>query len=230
MKNRDGIGAEEFNDFRDDAAVTRFCPVKDSSIKRLMDLFLACTLILFLAPLIAVICLVLKFLDPGPVLFRHQRIGRDGKVFTVYKFRSMRVDATERLKKILADDPVAAAEWATYQKLRNDPRVTRVGQLLRRSSLDEIPQLLNILRGEMSVLGPRPVTPSEMKRYGASRPYYTAVRPGLIGLWQVRGRNTLTYDQRIALDVEYVRTWSIWRDIRILLEAVPVVILCRGAF
>jgi lipopolysaccharide/colanic/teichoic acid biosynthesis glycosyltransferase len=122
----------------------------------------------------------------------------------------------------LANDPKAAAEWAQFQKLKHDPRVTLLGRLLRKSSLDELPQLLNIVRGEMSVIGPRPVTSAEVHRYGVDYPYYVAVRPGVLGLWQVSGRNRLTYPERIALDVKYVRTWSIWADVVILFRAIPV--------
>jgi len=219
-----------FSDGLGDVAARGVYPGQDSPLKRLMDLIITCPLIFFLAPLMAVIWLLLKVFEPGPALFSHQRIGRGGRAFMVYKFRTMRTDASERLEQLLSADPGAAAEWATYQKLRNDPRVTRFGQFLRRSSLDELPQLLNILRGDMSVLGPRPVTLSEMRRYGAFRHYYAAVRPGLIGLWQVRGRNALTYNQRVALDVEYVKTWSLWKDLKILIEAVPLVLSCRGAY
>ena len=142
----------------------------------------------------------------------------------------MRVDAEARLAELLEKNPRAAAEWARFQKLRNDPRVTTLGRILRKSSLDELPQLLNILRGEMSVIGPRPVTAAEMARYGSDVPYYTAVRPGVLGLWQVKGRNRLTYPERVALDVQYVKTWSIWQDFKIVAMAIPVVLLGLGAY
>ncbi|HOY79542.1 MAG TPA: sugar transferase, partial [Hyphomonadaceae bacterium] len=140
------------------------------------------------------------------------------------------LDAQERLEELLAKDPEAAAEWAQFQKLRKDPRVTAIGRFLRKSSLDELPQLLNIIRGEMSVIGPRPVTSGEIHRYGPSYPFYTAVRPGVLGLWQVKGRNKLTYPQRVAYDVQYVKTWSIWQDLKILFMAVPVVLFGLGAY
>jgi lipopolysaccharide/colanic/teichoic acid biosynthesis glycosyltransferase len=142
----------------------------------------------------------------------------------------MRTDASARLEQLLASDPKAAAEWAEFQKLRNDPRITVLGRLLRKSSLDELPQLLNIVRGEMSVVGPRPVTSAEIHRYGGEYAYYTAVRPGVLGLWQVSGRNKLTYPERIKLDVKYVKDWSIWLDFEILLRAIPVVLFGRGAY
>lgn len=204
--------------------------VQTSALKRAMDLAVAIPVLIFTSPLLMLIYGLLKVFDPGPALFTQQRVGRDGRQFTVYKFRTMRVDAEERLQQLLASDPHAAAEWNRFQKLRCDPRVTFVGRILRRTSLDELPQLLNILRGEMSVIGPRPVTLAETHRYGSAYPYYVAVRPGVLGLWQVKGRNRLTYPERIALDVQYVVTWSIWQDLKIVLIAIPVVLLGRGAY
>lgn len=206
------------------------CRAPASGLKRLMDLAVALPVLIFAAPLLMLIYALLKMLDPGPALFNQMRVGRDGRQFLVYKFRTMRVDAEERLAHVLANDPQAAAEWARYQKLRNDPRVTTLGRFLRKSSLDELPQLLNILRGEMSVIGPRPVTPAEALRYGTLYPYYVAVKPGVLGLWQVKGRNLLSYPERIALDVQYVKTWSVWQDVKILAMAVPVVLMARGAY
>jgi Undecaprenyl-phosphate galactose phosphotransferase WbaP len=204
--------------------------VHSSGLKRAMDLVFAVPVLVFVSPLLMVIYALLKVFDPGPALFTQLRVGRDGHQFTVYKFRTMRVDAEERLAELLDKNPRAAAEWARFQKLRNDPRVTIVGRFLRKSSLDELPQLLNILRGEMSVIGPRPVTVAEMARYGSDVPFYTAVRPGVLGLWQVKGRNRLTYPERVALDVQYVKTWSIWQDFKIVAMAIPVVLLGLGAY
>jgi len=204
--------------------------IQTSALKRAMDLAIAFSVLVFTSPLLIAIYVLIKIFDPGPALFVHKRIGRDGKPFMVYKFRSMRVDAEERLQQVLASDPEAAAEWAKYQKLRKDPRVTWLGGILRRSSLDELPQLLNILRGEMSVIGPRPVTAEEVARYGADYPFYIAVRPGVLGLWQVKGRNKLTYPERIALDVQYVKSWSVWQDMKIIGMAIPVVLLGIGAY
>jgi lipopolysaccharide/colanic/teichoic acid biosynthesis glycosyltransferase len=184
-----------------------------------MDVLLAGMAVVGMAPLLLGIFAIIRIFDRGPAIFSQVRIGRDGRVFMIYKFRSM-----------LLSDPAAAAEWRSFQKLRNDPRITPIGRFLRRSSLDELPQLLNILRGDMSIIGPRPVAPDELQRYGANAHLYMAVRPGVLGLWQVRGRNKLTYAQRVALDAEYVRTWSILADLRILLEAVPVVLLGKGAY
>lgn len=230
MKNGSGVEADRFGAWAGDLPAGQINRVQTSLLKRAMDLILAIVLFVLISPLLLVIYAVLKIFDPGPALFSQLRVGRDGRTFTVYKFRTMPVDAQERLENLLATDPAANAEWAEFQKLRKDPRVTVIGNFLRKSSLDELPQLINIIRGEMSVIGPRPVTSAEIHRYGADYPYYTAVRPGVLGLWQVKGRNKLTYAQRVAYDVQYVKTWSIWADIQILLWAIPAVLLGRGAY
>ncbi|MBI1359052.1 MAG: sugar transferase [Alphaproteobacteria bacterium] len=195
-----------------------------------MDVVLALTVLIFTAPLMALLALLVKLGDPGGAIFVQVRCGRNGETFNCYKFRTMRVDAAERLKHLLETDPAARAEWETYQKLRHDPRITFIGRFLRKSSLDELPQLFNILRGDMSVVGPRPITSGEIFRYGSNFRYYSAVRPGVLGLWQVNGRNSLTYDQRVAMDIEYVREWTIWSDVKILFKAVPVVLGAGGAY
>ncbi len=200
-----------------------------SMLKRAMDIVLAVPLLVFILPLLLVIALLVKLWDGGPVLFVQRRCGLNGKTFSCYKFRTMRVDAKERLERLLASDPAAAEEWARFQKLQKDPRVTPIGRFLRKASLDELPQLLNILRGEMSVVGPRPITSDEIYRYGADFAYYSAVRPGVVGLWQVSGRSRLTYEKRVALDVEYVRTWTLMSDVRILARSIPVVLFGAGA-
>lgn len=164
-------------------------------------------------------------LEGGPALFGQPRIGREGQLFTCLKFRTMRVDAEAALERLLATDAQAAAEWEAYRKLRNDPRITRVGAFLRKTSLDELPQLFNVLLGEMSLVGPRPRLPDEPACF-----YYKAVRPGLTGLWQVSGRNLLSYEDRISLDVWYVRNWNLWYDIAILFKTVKVVLFREGAY
>lgn len=195
-----------------------------------MDIILSVALLTLVLPLMLAIGVIVKLSDGGPVLFVQRRCGANGKTFKCYKFRTMRVDAKERFDRLMASDPVAAAEWAKFQKLENDPRVTFIGRFLRKASLDELPQLLNILRGEMSVVGPRPITSDEIYRYGPHFPYYAAVRPGVLGLWQVSGRSRLTYDQRVELDVRYVETWSLWNDVKILFKSVPVVLFGAGAY
>lgn len=230
MKNGSGVEADRLVAWAGNPPAGGINKIHGSALKRAMDLAMAFTVLTFLSPVLLGIYALLKIFDPGPALFSQLRVGRDGRTFTVYKFRTMRIDAQERLDHLLATDPKAAAEWAEFQKLKRDPRVTMLGRILRKSSLDELPQLLNIVRGEMSVIGPRPVTSGEVHRYGADYPYYTAVRPGVLGLWQVKGRNKLTYPERIAYDVQYVKTWSIWQDIKILFMAVPVVLLGLGAY
>lgn len=199
-------------------------------VKRTVDVAAALALLVFCAPLMAGIAGAIKLQDGGPILFRHTRCGRDGASFGLWKFRTMRLDAAERLATLLEDDPEAEAEWVRTRKLRRDPRVTRLGRTLRRSSLDELPQLVNILRGQMSVVGPRPVMADELEGYGPARAAYEAVRPGVTGLWQVSGRNDLCFDARVALDAAYVRDWSLARDAAILARTVPVVLTARGAY
>lgn len=230
MKNGSGVEADRLVAWAGNPPAGGVNKIHGSALKRAMDLVMAFTVLTFLSPVLLGVYALLKVFDPGPALFSQLRVGRDGRTFTVYKFRTMHIDAQERLDHLLATDPKAAAEWAEFQKLKRDPRVTMLGRILRKSSLDELPQLLNIVRGEMSVIGPRPVTSGEIHRYGAEYPYYTAVRPGVLGLWQVKGRNKLTYPERIAYDVQYVKTWSIWQDIKILFMAVPVVLLGLGAY
>jgi exopolysaccharide production protein ExoY len=230
MEKGSGYDAGRFEVWSQALASTHSYPIQSSILKRVMDLALAIPLAVFLAPLMVAIYALIKIFDPGPAVFRQLRVGRDGRQFVVFKFRSMRVDAEARLSQYLEANPEAREEWDRYQKLRNDPRVTFVGRILRKSSLDELPQLLNVLRGEMSVIGPRPVTTAEVSRYGKAFPFYTAVRPGVLGLWQVKGRNRLTYPERVALDVRYVTTWSIWQDFKILVQAIPVVLLGLGAY
>jgi len=230
MKNGSGVEADRLGAWAGSPPAGDIFRVHSSALKRTMDLVLAFTVLAFLAPLLVVIYGLLKIFDPGPALFTQLRVGRDGRTFTVFKFRTMRLDAQERLETLLQTDPEAAVEWAKYQKLKRDPRITVIGRILRKTSLDELPQLVNIVRGEMSVIGPRPVTSGEIHRYGPDYPYYTAVRPGVLGLWQVRGRNKLTYPERVAYDVQYVKTWSLWQDVKILFMGVPVVLLGLGAY
>lgn len=198
--------------------------------KRALDLVLATGVALFTLPLLLVIAGLIRLGDGGPALFRQTRCGRDGQRFTIYKFRTMAIDAEDRLASVLENNPEAAREWEETQKLQNDPRITRLGKFLRKSSLDELPQLLNILRGDMSVVGPRPVTYAEIPRYGTRLPYYLAARPGITGLWQVNGRNRLTYDERMDYDQAYAKDWSFGRDLMILAKTVPAVLFSRGAF
>jgi exopolysaccharide production protein ExoY len=197
--------------------------------KRLIDILFALSGIFLLAPLL-IFCFVTTALSsPGPVLFRHRRVGFNGKHFECLKFRTMVPDASERLQRLLDADPTAAAEWEVSRKLRCDPRVTVIGALLRRSSLDELPQLFNVLRGEMSIVGPRPVTEDELIRYAGAVSSYLACRPGITGLWQVSGRSTTTYAERVEYDAFYAQNWSMALDAKILIITIPA-LLSEGAY
>ena len=192
-------------------------------VKRAFDLVAASVLLLFLAPLLALVALKIRLADGGGVIFAHTRVGRHGQLFPCYKFRTMVANSAAVLAELLARDPVARAEWARDRKLRCDPRITGLGRLLRKTSLDELPQLLNVVRGEMSLVGPRPVVPDELELYGEARIYYLQVRPGLTGLWQISGRNDIDYERRVSLDAWYVRNWTLWYDILILFRTLAVV-------
>ena len=159
----------------------------------------------------------------GPAIFAHKRVGFDGRTFVCYKFRTMPVDGEEVLRRHLVAEPDAAEEWRKTRKLRNDPRVGCVGNILRKSSLDELPQLFNVLRGDMSLVGPRPVVPEEIERYGRHAQACFRARPGLTGIWQVSGRNRASYRARIARDLYYARHWSLWLDLAVLIKTIPAV-------
>ena len=181
-------------------------------------------------PVLAVIAFLVFITDPGPVFFGHERVGHLGKRFKCYKFRSMVLDAEARLAHILEKDPAARAAWARDHKLVNDPRITPIGVFLRKSSLDELPQLWNVLCGQMSVVGPRPIVLAEVPRYGRYINNYFSVKPGVTGLWQISGRSETTYRRRIALDVAFVRLRSFKLYARILVFTIPAVLLRRGSY
>jgi undecaprenyl-phosphate galactose phosphotransferase len=192
-------------------------------IKRAFDLVAASALLVCVAPLLALIAWRIKAVDQGAVIFAHTRVGRHGRLFRCYKFRTMVANSAEVLAELLASDPEARAEWEKDRKLKHDPRITAIGRFLRKTSLDELPQLINIVRGEMSLVGPRPVVPDELELYGAAQVYYLQVRPGLTGLWQISGRNDLDYERRVSLDTWYVRNWTLWYDLLILFKTLLVV-------
>jgi exopolysaccharide production protein ExoY len=198
--------------------------------KRVIDIILALSGIVLLAPLLIICFAVTVVTSPGPAFFRHRRVGFNGKYFECLKFRTMVTDAPERLRQLLESDPVAAAEWSTNRKLRHDPRVTAIGDILRRSSLDELPQLFNVLKGDMSIVGPRPVTEEELVRYSGAIHAYLACRPGITGLWQVSGRSSTTYAKRIACDAFYARKWSMTLDARIVIVTIPSLLLSDSAY
>ncbi len=202
----------------------------DKFIKNGFDFMLALLITIILLPILLVIYLMIILLSSGNPIFTQMRIGRGGKPFAIYKFRTMRTDADEALAKLLAKDEEAKREWEQEHKLKNDPRITSIGDFLRKTSLDELPQLYNVLRGEMSLVGPRPIVKEEIEKYGEYFHYFSAVNPGITGLWQVSGRNDIDYSERVQLDVWYVRNWSIDLDIMILIKTVDAVIHKRGSY
>jgi exopolysaccharide production protein ExoY len=197
---------------------------------RAFDLIIAISALVFFAPIMTIVAIVVKLEDGGPILFGHKRVGEGGQSFKCLKFRSMRTNAAELLRNILETDPAARAEWDQDQKLRNDPRVTRVGDFIRRWSLDELPQLFNVVRGEMSIVGPRPIVEAEMVRYGRYIRNYTNVTPGITGMWQVFGRNDVSYEQRVIYDVFFSRRRSVALYIKLLVMTIPAVLLKKGSY
>ena len=185
---------------------------------------------ILISPIFLIIAIAIKLDSKGPVIFTHERIGRSGKPFKCYKFRSMKQDAQQILQEILANDPLAKAEWDKDFKLKNDPRITRLGRFLRATSLDELPQIFNVLKGEMRLVGPRPIVEKEIERYGEGYREYKAVRPGLTGLWQTSGRNDISYTDRVRLDTWYTKNWTLWLDIIILWRTIKVVLKKDGAY
>jgi Undecaprenyl-phosphate galactose phosphotransferase WbaP len=202
----------------------------DEPMTDTMNVVIAMAALIFLAPLMIMVALLVWGQDGGPAVFAHRRLGRDGRHFRCLKFRSMAVDAEARLKDLLDRDPVARAEWEKDHKLRNDPRVTKLGAFLRKSSLDELPQLINVLKGEMSLVGPRPIVDAEAIKYGRRFRFYASVKPGITGLWQVSGRNDTTYRTRVAMDCVYASNRNVLMDASILFATVPAVLMRRGSY
>ncbi|MEW6400302.1 MAG: exopolysaccharide biosynthesis polyprenyl glycosylphosphotransferase [Chloroflexota bacterium] len=201
-----------------------------SALKRIVDFLGSALGILVLAPFFTLIAILIKLDSPGPVLYTQPRIGIDGKRIRMYKFRTMVVNAEQELEKVFQENAELRAEWEQTQKLREDPRITRIGKFLRKFSLDEFPQLLNVLLGDMSLVGPRPIMVDQVSVYGEAIHAYRAVRPGMTGLWQVSGRNQTTFRERSRFDVYYVRNWSVWLDAYILLRTIRVVLSHEGAY
>lgn len=199
--------------------------------KRTFDVLFSLAVLILCFPLLFLVALIVRFSSKGHVIYSHERIGQEGKPFRCYKFRTMYPDAEARLNDMLAHHPELKREWEETHKLKNDPRVTPVGRWLRKSSLDEFPQFLNVLKGELSVVGPRPITRAELKKYQASEGLSVLkVKPGITGLWQVSGRNNTTYEERIALDMEYVKEQSLALDLKLILKTLPAIFSRRGAY
>lgn len=194
--------------------------------KRLLDVTLVASALIALWPLFLILAIAVKLDSPGPIIYRRRVLGRDGRVFDAFKFRTMHVNGDE----ILARNPELQAELAKNCKLKVDPRVTRMGNFLRKFSLDELPQLFNVLTQDMSLIGPRIIAPEEIEKYGAYGPDLLTVMPGMTGLWQVSGRSNTTYDERVNLDMNYIHNWSIAMDIKILFKTIPAVMKGEGAY
>jgi lipopolysaccharide/colanic/teichoic acid biosynthesis glycosyltransferase len=211
---------------RDGQRATWLRPV----LGRALDVSLAFIALVVFAPMMLIVAILVAAERRGPILFRHTRIGLQGKVFRVLKFRSMHVDGDAILAQYLAANPAAAHEWALDHKLRTDPRVTGLGAFLRRSSLDELPQLFNVLVGDMSIVGPRPIVQSEVARYGRFFKAYCSVRPGITGIWQVSGRNNVSYRRRVLMDALYARRKCVTLDIKLMLATIPAVLARKGSY
>jgi Undecaprenyl-phosphate galactose phosphotransferase WbaP len=199
-------------------------------MKRTVDLVLTMAGGLLLLPLLFYIAVAVKLSSRGPVLYGHERIGRGGRRFRAWKFRSMLQHSDQVLEAYLEAHPDLRAEWEKDHKLRYDPRITKIGRFIRLTSLDELPQLWNVVRGQMSLVGPRPIVDAEIVKYGPYYQLYTMVQPGITGLWQVSGRNNTTYQERVELDAYYVRNWSPWMDVYLLIRTIKIVIFAHGAY
>ena len=195
-------------------------------LKRVIDIIVAITVLIFLAPVLAIVAVWTRLHSPGPIIYRRRVVGVDGQPFDAFKFRTMVVDADE----ILRQDPKLLAEFQENDKLRNDPRVIPAARWLRRSSIDELPQLVNVLRNEMSLVGPRAASADTIARYGEYAAKRQSVKPGISGLWQVNGRQDVPFETRIDLDMEYIDDWSLWLDLKILARTIPAVVKMRGAY
>ncbi|MBF7688985.1 undecaprenyl-phosphate galactose phosphotransferase WbaP [Acinetobacter rathckeae] len=198
-------------------------------LKRIFDIVITSLILTMISPILVILYLKVRK-DGGPAFYGHERVGQFGKKFDCYKFRSMKTNSKELLEELLAKDENARQEWETHFKLKNDPRVTKIGALLRKTSLDELPQLFNVLRGDMSLVGPRPITEIELQRYEKDVSYYYLAKPGITGLWQVSGRSEIDYVTRVKYDTWYVKNWSLWNDFVILLKTVKVVLARDGAY
>ena len=227
-----GLGIKKFDlgmNFGLEVKRNLFNP-SEKLIKRITDIFLVISGGLITSPIILLISIMIKLDSKGPVFYGHTRLGIGGNKFKAWKFRTMAPNANQVLDDYLADNPELKQEWETTFKLQDDPRVTRTGRILRKLSLDELPQLWNVFLGEMSLVGPRPIVDDEIGYYGDRFDLYSFVLPGITGLWQVSGRSDTSYDGRVSLDEYYVRNWSIWMDIYIMARTISVVLMRKGAY
>jgi len=205
--------------------------IKHFPVKRSFDIIFSCCALILGSPLFIIIALLVKGSSPGRIFYGHERVGRGGRVFHCYKFRTMYSDADQRLKDLLANDAILRKEWEANHKLKDDPRVTPLGKVLRKLSLDELPQFWNVLKGDLSVVGPRPVVELEITKFlGHKAAKILSVRPGLTCLWQVSGRNDTSYDKRITLDEHYVENRSLAMDMKIIAQTVPAIFSSKGAY
>jgi len=199
-------------------------------LKRIFDIVLSSIGGLVFLPLCILIVILIKLDSPGPVIYTHIRRGKDGKIFRLYKFRTMYQNSKQMLEKMLRENPDLQKEWQENFKLKNDPRITRIGNFLRKTSLDELPQIWNVLKGEMSLIGPRPIIDDEVEKYGDNYALLASVKPGLSGLWQISGRSETNYEERVAMDIFYIQSWSLWLDLYILFKTFAAVIEGKGAY
>lgn len=202
----------------------------EGHVKRLIDFILSFVAIIILSPLFIILAVLIKVTSPGPVFFKHKRLGLNGKIIEIYKFRSMVINAQEILDKLLAENPELRKEYEETYKLKNDPRITKIGKFLRKTSLDELPQLFNVLKGDLSLVGPRPIVLKEINKYGEYGKFLLRVPPGVTGLWQISGRSDVDYDERVEMDMQYITNWNIWLDLNILFKTIPAVLKKDGAY
>jgi len=208
----------------------RLARTRNRVVKRAFDITVSLVSLVLLLPIFLLVAAIIKLDSRGPVFFGHKRIGKGGKPFKCYKFRTMVSNAQEVLEQLLTSDPEARLQWEKDFKLKNDPRITKIGMFLRKTSLDELPQLWNVLKGEMSLVGPRPIISEEVEKYGVKSRYFFKVTPGITGLWQVSGRNDIDYDERVMLDEYYAKNWSLWLDIEIIIRTFGAVLRRQGAY
>lgn len=205
--------------------------IRHIPIKRIFDILFSFCILVLISPLFLLLSTLIYFTSPGKVIYSHERVGRGGKTFRCYKFSTMYSDAEERLKDILRNDPAKRKEWQTNFKLKDDPRITPIGKILRKTSMDELPQFWNVLKGDLSIVGPRPVIIQEVQtRFGTKAYKILSVRPGITGLWQVSGRNDISYAKRIQLDEQYIDQRSMFMDIKLIAKTIPAILTSKGAY